>query len=173
MASELNNYWGIKVTGVKEWISFFNAMSSEIGVLTSTTGPEIAQKVISMMNKRLDSGKDIEGNTFADYSTAYQKKKKSSIVNMKFTGSMRNSLKYSVKFDRSRGVGIITIYVDGKKNSVKAYVHQTGGPSGRRGKRFMQKERKWFGITENEKEQIMLIPVNKLKSFLDRYISAW
>jgi phage gpG-like protein len=149
----LGRDWGIRLRGISETRFFLRNLEQE---LRGKRRREIAEKAIKMIQERTMAGKDIHSRRFA-------KKKDGSPATLYKTGKMLGALRY--KFS---GATII-IYVEGvDRREIVAEVHQYGMISGRRGARFKQVAREWFGLTKSQQQVLVADMTRELNLFIRR-----
>ena len=118
------------------------------------------------MSRRLNMGYDIHGQSFKPYSKRYAKRKgRSSPVDLKLSGKMRDSITYRVEGN------FVIIYpkhesYEGKKISTAQLwaVHQRGLRITKRGSKgyFRMPRREGFGLSSVGKEDLL----NRVKNFI-------
>lgn len=110
-------------------LSGFTSLKGDVIDVSSTNMKKIGNEVENRIQKRLDSGKDVEGSSFTSYDRLYEKR---GPVNLKQTGKLRNSIKVTSKENK------INIEVTGERKKIGEY-HQTGAGN--------LPKREWFGMT--------------------------
>lgn len=91
---------------------------------------KIGRLAVNRVRIRTQQGLDIELKAFKEYSKSYSKQKGSNKVNLKQSGAMLSSVRYTIDGDT------IVLY----SNDPKAYKHQNG---------VNTPEREWLGIDKN------------------------
>lgn len=115
----------------------------------------ICQTIVDYMRERTAKGKDVNGQTFAPYSSSYKESDayeaygKSSKVNMQLSGDMLAALDFETSGNT------VTFLFDNSEEEAKAYGHMTGmdGHPTLDGK---TPKREFFGITREEIEKNIL-----------------
>ena len=147
--------FGIRLRGAAEMRKFLKRLQREIGGKSSHR-KGIAEKAIKIIQDRTRSGKDVDGRKF-------KKKADGTSTNLVKSGKMIGALKY--KFSGNA----IIIYVDNiDRRHIVAEVHQYGMISGRRGARFKQISREWFGLNQEEGNILIKEMTKALNDFIKK-----
>lgn len=159
-------WWGVRWQGDRKAIERY-LMRVVDGIDSRLIG-QVGELVINQIVSRTSRGFDVDGKPFQDYGDRYAKYK-STIrspfpVNLALFDEMLPAMKF--RWIRSGGSVIITIYFEGNLQQVKAWVHDTGGLSGRRGARFNMPRRHFFGINPREMDALNERVLNRLRELI-------
>jgi len=154
-------WWGVRWKGDKEKLDIYlDRIAEAVGPGTKFYNT-IAEIVIGFILKRTEAGVDVNGQRFKPYSPQYAKFKSTirswQNVDLKLWGDMLKSMRFEVsRYGQSTMIRVFFTGVNkqGTPNSVVAWVHDTGGSSGRRGGRFKMPQRHFFGINQREEKGV-------------------
>lgn len=158
--------YGIRWKGDRKEIEKY--LKRIVNGIDSNVINRVGNMVIGNIISRTSRGVDVNNVRFEPYTKNYETWKSyirsSHPVNLKLYDDMLKNLKF--RWMRSGSKIAITFYFNDNLQQVKAWVHDTGGLSGRRGARFTMPKRHFFGVNQAELKKLNDALIERLKKLI-------